>query len=205
MSESDDAEAQSWYPKTPSLHGDSAKPSSPAQSEEAALRAMYSNSPKMFSSDAAKAPGQQSGDQTAPNPGATQTTQPTGAQVELKLPEGFQADEVTLGDFKSAAKEFGLKSEQAQKLFDLHHRAMSAQTAAYDAQSGSWEAATKSDGEIGGAALTESVGLASGLVKEFGSDALRQVLESGLGNHPELVRLLARAGRALRDARRGSR
>lgn len=128
----------------------------------------------------------------------------TPAELELKLPDGFKADDAALGAFKAHAKEFGLKSEQAQKLFDLYagsqKAAEAARVAEQEQQQKTWVEAIKADQDIGGARLDASVQSARKAMQRFGSPELKTFLEeSGLGNHPELVRAFAKAGRLLAE------
>lgn len=130
------------------------------------------------------------------------------ADVELKVPEGFQPDKTLFDGFKASAKELGLKADAAQKLFDLYVSA--AQTAEkargekfesdWQAQQKSWTEAAQTDKEVGGQALKENLLLAGKVMAKFGSPALDKYLtESGLGNYPELVRFAVRIGKELAE------
>lgn len=133
------------------------------------------------------------------------------AEVELKLPEGFKADDALLGQFKATAKELGLKSEQAQKVFDLYAGAQKAQAEAtqkaLEAESKQWVDAVKADKDIGGANLQASLVAANKAVHQFGGPELHQLLDAtGLGNHPLVVKTFARIGKAIaEDSSAGTR
>ena len=63
-----------------------------------------------------------------------------------------------------------------------------------------WDAATRADKEIGGANYDASVADAVEGIRVFGTKELVQVLhESGLGSHPEVIRVLAKAGRVAKE------
>jgi hypothetical protein len=62
--------------------------------------------------------------------------------------------------------------------------------------------ASKQDKEFGGPALAENLSVAKKALDAFGTAELRTLLnESGLGNHPEIVRLFFRAGKAISEDR----
>lgn len=130
------------------------------------------------------------------------------AEIELKLPDGFQADDELLGSFKASAKELGLKSEGAQKLFDLYAKAAQSEQAKVEAdfraQSETWVKEIRADKEIGGEALQGNLRAANGVVTRFGGKDAHEVLNAtGLGNHPAFVRMFARIGKALAEDNSG--
>jgi len=58
----------------------------------------------------------------------------------------------------------------------------------------------KSDKEIGGDSFTPSVKHAQNAINKFGTPELKSALDSyGMGNHPELVRVFARIGKAMAE------
>lgn len=147
-------------------------------------------------------PGEGSGTDQ-PKPGAAAA--PELVDVEgLKVPKGYDVKDPVLSDFRKAAGELGVDAGGAQRLFDLHHRALTAQQTALDAQVAGWGKATREDKEIGGAALDGSLRSAQAVLKEFGTPELRDVLNGGIGDHPELIRVFARIGAALKKSRAGS-
>ena len=61
-----------------------------------------------------------------------------------------------------------------------------------------WLESSKSDKEFGGEKLEQNLGVAKGALDKFGSPELNQLLVStGLGNHPEVIRLMYRVGAAI--------
>ncbi|MEK9737682.1 MAG: hypothetical protein VW239_10220, partial [Candidatus Nanopelagicales bacterium] len=61
--------------------------------------------------------------------------------------------------------------------------------------------ATKNDPEIGGANLQTTLADAKAFLDVVGTPGLREVMDSTrVGNHPEIVRAFAKAGKLLRDA-----
>jgi hypothetical protein len=63
-----------------------------------------------------------------------------------------------------------------------------------------WVDESKNDTEIGGDKFAASAEMAKRVVQRFGTDAFKKALnDSGLGNHPELVRVFVRIGRAMTE------
>lgn len=122
-------------------------------------------------------------------------------KYEFKAPEGVeQLDAQALAVFEPIAKELGLSQEQAQKLVDIYPQIQQQQAEAWSNQVADWGEQAKADKEIGGDKLTASVGQAQKALDQFGTPALREYLHnSGLGNHPELVRIFAKVGKAMAE------
>lgn len=118
----------------------------------------------------------------------------------FQLPEGMAADEELLGEFKATAKELGLSQEGAQKLASLQAKFVSKQAEAMANARAQWAEQSKTDKEIGGEALSENLGVAKKALETFATPELRQLLnESGLGNHPEVIRTFVRVGKAISE------
>lgn len=113
-------------------------------------------------------------------------------------------DAEVLGQFQTIAKGLNLTQEQAQGLIDLQanlegKRAEQLQNAMIQQRQG-WADAVKNDPEIGGANYDATVASAVKTMQAFGSPELKQLLnDSGLGNHPALVRFCQRIGNAISD------
>jgi hypothetical protein len=120
------------------------------------------------------------------------------------LPKGVEIDAKIRDAYSEVARELNLPQEKAQGLFDktmiaLHGRAIEEQSR----QSAEWVTQAKADSEYGGAKLDENLGRAKKAITEFGSDGLRELLDSptGLGNHPEVIRFMVRVGKAISEDR----
>lgn len=143
---------------------------------------------------------------TAPaaEPTADAGQQPPVEYTDFSVPEGMEIDADVLGSFKGIAKELGISQEAAQKLIDLQtgltQKQAEATQAALAAQAQQWADTVKADKEIGGERYAQTVETAAKAVEKFGSPELRTLLnESGLGNHPELVKFCHRIGQALSE------
>ena len=121
---------------------------------------------------------------------------------EFVMPEGVELDEKAAGEFSEIAKELKLPQEQAQKLIDLYAKRVQGQVDTHRATVEGWATSVKADKEIGGDKLPESLATARKAVEAFGSPQLKDLLNtSGLGNHPEFVKLMFRAGKAISEDR----
>lgn len=137
---------------------------------------------------------------------------PQGApeQYEFRPPEGAAFDDGVLGAFSDVAKELDLPQDKAQRVIDKVLPAMQArqteQLGEFYADIGgppdTWAASSTSDKEFGGDKLQENLAVAKKARDAFGTPALTTLLnKTGLGNHPEIVRVFYRAGQAISEDR----
>lgn len=121
---------------------------------------------------------------------------------EFAMPDGVELDEKAVGEFTEIAKELKLPQDQAQKLVDLYAKRVQGQVEAHKTLVEGWATSVKADKDIGGDKLPESLATARKAVDAFGSPELKNLLNtSGLGNHPEFVKLMYRAGKAISEDR----
>lgn len=130
---------------------------------------------------------------------------PEGApeSYEFKAPEGLTFDDAVIGAFSEAAKELNLPQDQAQKVLDKVAPVMAArQLEQVQAIRTEWAEAAKADKEFGGENLAENLSVAKKALDTFATPELRTLLdESGLGNHPEVIRMFYRTGKAISEDR----
>lgn len=125
-------------------------------------------------------------------------------KYEFKAPEGVQLDSELLGEFEGVARELDLSQEDAQKVADigakLAQKFQTRQAEVVQEARTEWAKQTAADKEIGGTALAENVATAEKALATFGSPQLRALLkETGLGNHPEVVRAFVKVGKAISE------
>lgn len=132
---------------------------------------------------------------------------PQGApeNYEFSLPEGFSID-AEIGDkFSAMARELNLPQEKAQALLDIAtenmQRIVEAQQHAQTQISQQWLTDSRADKEFGGAALTENLALAERAINQFNPGLYDVLKQSGLGNHPEVIRFAYRVGKAIAEDR----
>lgn len=133
--------------------------------------------------------------ETAEQPPKEKTVAPE--KYDLKLSEDSVLGKRALERIEAYAKEQGLSNEQAQAIVDGEAEAVAKFV---DEQSNEWANQTKNDKEIGGEGFKKNVETAKRVIDKFGSDTLRKELnKTGYGNHPELIRLLSRIGKAMNE------
>lgn len=123
------------------------------------------------------------------------------AYEDFVAPEGMELNAETLDSFKTFAKDANLSQAAAQSLVDmatgLVANAQEAQAAAFAEQAGQWREATLKDPDFGGTKLAENLLLAVRARDQFGTPALKELLDaSKLGDHPEVVRFFVNVGKA---------
>ena len=158
---------------------------------------------------AVEEPGAQapeSGGEVAPAPDADVAPAEGAPEsyADFTLPEGVQLDDAALGKAAPVLKELGLNQEAAQKVVDLYAGLVgeqaAAQSEAFTQQMSEWRTATETDAQFGGDKLPESIAAAQRALEQFGTPELRELLDThGVGNHPEVVRLLWNVGKTLRE------
>ena len=126
------------------------------------------------------------------------------AYEKFSLPEGYEYDEKLAGDFGGVAKELGLSQDKAQKLVDhyiqLTQKAIQVHNERSAQISEEWKTSAETDKEYGGAKFAENIAVAKKALESFGTPELTKHLnESGLGNHPEIIRFCWKVGKLLSD------
>lgn len=139
------------------------------------------------------------------------------------LPDGMTFEQERLGEFTNllGAFEGQTKADHAavqafgQQLIERHvaevQRAVQqvhqTNIAAWDAQKTAWKDQFLGDPEIGGNRFQTTVDNAIGFIRTHGGTDAQQaefqqlMNESGLGNHPTMIRILAKAGAAMSEGR----
>lgn len=139
------------------------------------------------------------------------------------LPEGIEVDNETLAAFTTQLGEFERNTgadhaaTQAfgQTLMERHIAALNDHTArlqeyyqnAWDEQKNGWAKSFESDPEIGGNRRDTTLKHAKTFIRTYGGDEAQQkeltslMNDTGIGNHPALIRLLSRAGESLAEGR----
>lgn len=130
--------------------------------------------------------------------------EPTTTELELTLPKGVEADPEMLNAFKTMAKETGISAENAQKIVDIyataHQASQRKHTESWTAQQAEWVKAIQTDKDLGGANLKATQQTTQRAMKAFSTPDFSKFLDqSGLTNHPEMVRFLARVGQTLKE------
>lgn len=119
-------------------------------------------------------------------------------KYEFVAPEGTTLDGSVVTAFSEVSKDIGLSQEAAQKVIDKLAPTLAARSAEAAAQVRSdLLSAAKADPEIGGDKFDATVAKAKVTMEACFTPAFSKFLdESGLGNHPEMIRGLAKASAA---------
>jgi|TARA_R110001583_G_scaffold175476_3_gene330044 hypothetical protein len=116
------------------------------------------------------------------------------------LPDDFDMNEDTLGEYHTFAKENNLTQEQAQRGVDMVAQMKQAEMNQWVEQQKSWVDTAKQDAEYGGEKFEENIAVAVKARDSFGTSEFNEMLDSsGLGNHPEMIRFLNRVGKAISE------
>lgn len=141
--------------------------------------------------------------------GNTGETKPAASVVpekyEFSMAEGLPLPKDFLEKYTPHFKALNLSNESAQKVTEFVGKEVQAGVLAYQEdrqqflakETQRWFDTTKADPEVGGEKFASTASSVKQLVDKFGTPAFRDALnETGLGNHPELVRFCKR----VRDA-----
>lgn len=137
----------------------------------------------------------------ADKPEEKKTTEVT---FDLKLPEGALLKPEYVDQMTTFAKEQGLSNAQAQSILErdaaLAANTEKAQQEQLESIKDSWRQKASEDKEIGGTHFKENVENAYRALNAYGSQEFKDALNStGFGNHPELIRVFSRIGKAMAE------
>jgi hypothetical protein len=120
-----------------------------------------------------------------------------GEYGEFTLPDGAEADPALRDEFLPIVKELQLNQEGAQKLVDFKAKLDQHAIENWGNHVNDLRTQAQADPEIGGAKYQPSLIAGKAAIKQFGTPAFRQMLNHyGVGNHPEMIRFLAKVGAA---------
>lgn len=148
-----------------------------------------------------KTPEQIAADEAAAAEAAAKAAGAPEKYTDFTAPENAALDPAVMTEFASVARELNLPQDKAQLLVDKMQPIMAARQAEQVATlTASWETETRADPEIGGVNMDANLVHAARAMNTFATPAFKEVLNrSGLGNHPELVRFMVKAGKAISE------
>ena len=137
-------------------------------------------------------------------PGKPEDDRKVPERYDLTIPTDSNLGDEHIDQVMAFARENKLTNDEAQKILEKDN---AFKAAIIDGQKDElatsrkgWVESAKADSEIGGDKFDESTSLAKRVVDKFGTPAFKKAInESGLGDHPELIRLLTRVGKSLKD------
>jgi hypothetical protein len=119
-------------------------------------------------------------------------------------PSDFSVNSDVLNKFEPLARDMGLTQAEAQRFVDLHSQtvldSVREQSAAVQQMLSGWKSEAQADAEYGGDNFGQNVQIAAQAIGRFGTPAFREALdETGLGNHPEMIRFAWRVGQSISE------
>ena len=149
---------------------------------------------------------QQVSDETTVESEINESETPEGApdKYEFNAKVADAPDELdpeVLTAFGEVAKELNLPQEAAQKVLDKVAPVIQAKQAkVLEEVKAGWVSDSQADKEFGGENLNDNLEVAKSALDAFGNQALKSLLvETGFGNHPEIIRFMYRAGKAISE------
>ena len=149
---------------------------------------------------------QQVSDETAVENETSESETPQGApetyEFNTKITDdSSELDPEVVTAFGEVAKELDLPQDAAQKVLDKVAPVIQAKQAKVLEQvKVDWANDSQADKEFGGENLAENLNVAKQALDAFGSDSLKSLLqETGFGNHPEIIRFMYKAGKAISE------
>ena len=184
--------------------------------EESTESTLIDSTPEQAEQPETKAEGEGTKTLLSDDEGDGASAEAVPEKYDFKAPEDFEVTEEVqkeLDVFSDAAKNAGLKQEQYQQLVDWQIKqgreaAVNADNAFQERIEG-WGQSAKADNEFGGANLKDNLLVANQAIEKFSTPELKAILGKpsasnpdglGIGNHPEVVRLFYRIGKAIGDS-----
>lgn len=132
-------------------------------------------------------------------------------KYDLKKPEKSLLSDEQVERIAAFAKEQGLTNDKAQSLLNRESQVIEETRESVRVENESkvaelqqtWITTAKDDKEIGGANFAQNAELARRVLARYGTPEFNAILsdpkQGGFGNHPELVRVLTRIGKAMSE------
>ena len=125
---------------------------------------------------------------------------PEDGKYTFELAEGMVLDQALADKASPLLKDAGITQKQANVLAGIIGEQRRETAEAFSKTQEDWVKSIKADKEIGGGGFERSVDTARKALDRFGTPELREYLaHSGGGNHPEIIRFMARVGGAFSE------
>lgn len=125
-------------------------------------------------------------------------------KYDLKLQKDSLLDADHIERIAEYAKKQGLSNDEAQAVLERDENAVSTfqarQTEELEKLSKNWINDARADKEYGGKDFDKNIHLANQVIRKFASPELQEILvNTRYGNHPELIRVFTKIGKAMGD------
>ena len=129
---------------------------------------------------------------------------PEDGKYTLTMPEGVELDQAMADAIMPVMKDVGLTNAQADKLAQAYAERRKSEfesmTGRHDKIVTDWQNDIRTDREYGGDKLDASLKIANRALATYAKpEEIKRLTEIGMGNHPDLFRLLVRVGNANSD------
>lgn len=129
---------------------------------------------------------------------------PEDGKYNLTMPEGVELDQAMADAIMPVMKDIGLTNAQADKLAQAYAERRKSEfesmTGRHDKIVTDWQNDIRTDREYGGDKLDASLKIANRALATYAKpEEIKRLTEIGMGNHPDLFRLLVRVGNANSD------
>jgi len=130
----------------------------------------------------------------------------TSTDYDLKLPDGSPLSPEELAATLKEAKEAGLSKEEAEGMLETKDQTarnvIARQNQAFESTKKAWKDQTAKDPQIGGENYARNIEIASRAWDKFADAELKKIAEeTGIGNHPAVIRAFLRIGNAMSEDR----
>lgn len=177
-----------------------AAPADDAAAVEAAKTARKAELDAMTPEDRATAEAEDAKKATDAADAAKLKEVPEDGKYDFQLPDGMEMDTALAEKAGPVLKEAGISREQANKLAGIIAQDRKERFEAWGKTQEEWITSAKTDKEFGGDKFDTSITGAKRVLNKFGTPELQEYLTaSGGGNHPEMIRFMARVGNAISD------
>ncbi len=118
-------------------------------------------------------------------------------KYELKLSDNSLLEKTALDRIEAYARSQGLSQEAAQSAVEAEENHVSS---FIETRKEQWKQQSLKDPEIGGQMIKENIAIAHRAMEQYATPALKAELEkTGYGNHPEIIRMFVRVGKASQE------
>ena len=189
MSETTSGQASTDTATAAAAPAPAAAPAAPAPAASAEAPA-----PAPAAATQAAAPASATPEPAAPVVGAPE-------KYEFKPTEGIKLGEKIIGKYSEIAKELNLTQDGAQKvLTEIAPLIAQQQADVFKSTREAWVNEAKGDKEIGGDKFNENLALAKkGAGAYFSKEFVALLDQTGLGDHPEMIRGLMKIGKTVKE------
>lgn len=121
-------------------------------------------------------------------------------KYELKLPDGSQLEAASLDRTAEFSKKLGLSNEQAQEMLNRESESFGKYVEDLKSTADGWLEQTKADKDLGGDNFAETAELCKRVTDRFADEDTKKLMnETKLGDHPSVVRMFRKIGKAMEN------